>query len=531
VENTAQLLRTFYYGLYSADRTGYLKSEQLFNGVMGAGSIALGALACLGLAAGSVCNPLVAAAASASVLAVLAGTAPSATPARAIVALVTVLLTGYAFCGRGFAYLGRPPIYVGEIALVLACIIGLTAGTFRPTVRAAGLPLLVFMAWSALRTVPGIVTYGLDALRDAAVWGYALFALALAGALVRLGDVRGFIRWYRVLLTPLLVWFFLLGLVRAFNPHFEFPAGPAGVPLVVLKPGDTAVHLSGIAAFLALRLHRLPCERPPRTWLRDWQLWALWTGCFLLHGSQNRGGLLGLLTSLLFLSALLHKGTWTKPAALLAIVVAAFTAFEFEIPAGLQRKATPEQIVENLRSVAGSDDPRLEGTRRWRLQWWRTILGYTVQGEYFWIGKGFGSNLADEDGFQVTRDRSLRSPHNGHLTILARTGVPGFVLWWTFLTAHGIMLVRSARQAKDNGDTIRSKLFLWLLTYSIAATINAASDVYLEGPQGGIWFWCLIGVARALFSLPGSQHPLRAMSGKDSLPARKQLGSEATVAA
>ncbi len=26
-------------------------------------------------------------------------------------------------------------------------------------------------------------------------------------------------------------------------------------------------------------------------------------------------------------------------------------------------------------------------------------------------------------------DNSLRSPHNGHLTILARTGVPGFALW------------------------------------------------------------------------------------------------------
>jgi hypothetical protein len=23
--------------------------------------------------------------------------------------------------------------------------------------------------------------------------------------------------------------------------------------------------------------------------------------------------------------------------------------------------------------------------------------------------------------------------------------------------------------------------------------VNAAFDVFLEGPQGGVWFWCLIG--------------------------------------
>ena len=27
---------------------------------------------------------------------------------------------------------------------------------------------------------------------------------------------------------------------------------------------------------------------------------------------------------------------------------------------------------------------------------------YTVFGDYFWTGKGFGINLADDDGFQTT---------------------------------------------------------------------------------------------------------------------------------
>ena len=36
------------------------------------------------------------------------------------------------------------------------------------------------------------------------------------------------------------------------------------------------------------------------------------------------------------------------------------------------------------------------------------------------------------------------------------------------------------------------------MAYFTAFLVNMSFDVYLEGPQGGIWFWCLIGYAIAL---------------------------------
>jgi hypothetical protein len=36
-------------------------------------------------------------------------------------------------------------------------------------------------------------------------------------------------------------------------------------------------------------------------------------------------------------------------------------------------------------------------------------------------------------------------------------------------------------------------LNLWILCYWLAFMINGAFDVFLEGPQGGIWFWCIFG--------------------------------------
>ena len=37
-------------------------------------------------------------------------------------------------------------------------------------------------------------------------------------------------------------------------------------------------------------------------------------------------------------------------------------------------------------------------------------------------------------------------------------------------------------------------VFLFLVCYWLASLIQAAFDVYLEGPVGGIWHWTLVGV-------------------------------------
>lgn len=480
-------------------------------------ALAGAALTTLALSAAAAWNPAAAAAACLALVGLSLALQPGLAPARIVLILVGGLLTGYAFFGRGFAYLGVPPVFVGEIVLFAVCLLSVRMASARRRLHPSALILIAFLTWCAARTLPGIFQHGLDALRDAALWGYAAFALAVAAALWRVGDVRPVLHWYSALLTPVLVWFFLLGLARASQPNLQFPEGPAGVPLVIVKSGDVAVHLAGAAAFLALGLHRSRLASPAQTLRREWQLWLLWVGCFLFYGSQNRGGLLGLTVSLLFLAVVLRRGRWAKAVVLGLALVTAFAVMNLEIDFGYERKATPRQIVENLQSVVGSDNPRLEGTRRWRLEWWRKIVGYTVHGPFFWSGKGFGPNLADEDGFQVTRDRSLRSPHNGHLTILARTGVPGFVLWTAFLAAHGWGLVRLARRARLAGDARTSHVLLWLFTYWLAATINGASDVYLEGPQGGIWFWCLVGAGQSLMALPRRSAPGAASSVR-SLP-------------
>lgn len=148
-----------------------------------------------------------------------------------------------------------------------------------------------------------------------------------------------------------------------------------------------------------------------------------------------------------------------------------------------------------------SSAPGLEGTKQFRLRWWATIVDYTVFGPYFWSGKGFGVNLADDDGFQPTADHSLRAPHNSHMTVLARMGVPGLILWLLLQGAFAVGLLRSVLAHARGGAAHLAAAGGIIFAYWTAAMVDTSFDPYLEGPQGGIWFWTLFGLGLVVMRL------------------------------
>jgi hypothetical protein len=159
------------------------------------------------------------------------------------------------------------------------------------------------------------------------------------------------------------------------------------------------------------------------------------------------------------------------------------------------RPATLQQMIENLLSIFGSSsDSGLEGSKQFRLAWWGEIVDYTVFGKYFWTGKGFGVNLADADGFQSTVDHSLRSPHNSNMTVLARMGVPGLILWLLLQGLFGIGLLRATLAFRRAGYRHLTLIGGLVFAYWLAMMVDTSFDPYLEGPQGGIWFWTIFGL-------------------------------------
>src|SRR5207248_9349956 len=93
------------------------------------------------------------------------------------------------------------------------------------------------------------------------------------------------------------------------------------------------------------------------------------------------------------------------------------------------------------------------------------------------------------------------NPHNGHLAMLARAGVPGLTLWALVQVTWAWSVLRAYVWSRRLGERNWPELFLFLLGYWIAFMINASFDVYLEGPMGGIWYWTVYGVGLAAVAI------------------------------
>jgi len=405
-----------------------------------------------------------------------------------------VALMGYALCGKGFAYVSIPPLYVAEIVLLL----GLGCAVCRPSavwraisVRYLSLPLVLFMVWGAARTLPNLSECGADALRDGVLWGYGTFAvLVFTVAGTGIHALRIFVRRFYCFATlyPYLSAVALLIQIMG----IAAPALPGvGFPVLSNKTGDIAVHLAGVSAFFLVGLLR--ARRV---------LWFV-SGflSILICASGNRGAALSYLIAISFvlLFSVNARALVLRFLLPIGLLLGATFFFDPEVKLHQGREISLRQLVINYTSVFTNldDNPgNTEGTKRWRLMWWGRIVDYTIFGDYFWGGKGYGVNLTISDGFK-SKSGLLRNPHNAHMTVLARSGVIGLALWILLQGTWSVQVFKRRLRARRTGDRQWEALFLALAAYWIAFMINASFDVFLEGPMGGVWFWVVFGFGLA----------------------------------
>jgi hypothetical protein len=429
---------------------------------------------------------------------------------RGFLVLLGVILIGYMFFSRGFAYIGVRPIFIGEVVLATGVFAFLFA---LPRVR-MGLPsalIVLFMVWGALRTIPYIPTYGVDALRDGVTWEYGAFALFVAAFAMR-RDVETVVKVYGRLVPLFLLW---VPIATALNFAGVVPTIPGtDVPIIGFKQGDMGVQLAGVAGFMLAGLYAWV---PGRRLVPEWLLWVAWFPEAAIVAAQTRGAMLAMSVVGVALLLVRPSARWIRAFAIAAVILVVAIALNPGIDVGYRRSLSVTQVLSNITSVFGdTGNEDLDGSREWRLAWWDTIIKYTVNGPYFWTGKGFGINLANADGFQVginEGDATLRAPHNGHIEILARSGVPGLVLWILMNVAWLVMMLRASVRFRRARDNLASGVIAWLVVLWGAALINASFDVYLQGPHGGIWFWAVVGLGIAL----SRQAPATADEGAEAV--------------
>src|SRR5580658_3712743 len=112
-------------------------------------------------------------------------------PGRAVrlpwyVKMLLTYLAAITIIGKGPTYLGVPPLYWGEVVMAAGLLLiapQIKRTDFLRKTQTLTIAIAGFMILGALLTAVSFPRWGMDALRDAAMWYYALFyfiALGLA---------------------------------------------------------------------------------------------------------------------------------------------------------------------------------------------------------------------------------------------------------------------------------------------------------------------------------------------------------------
>ena len=290
----------------------------------------------------------------------------------------------YALFSKIFAYVGWPPLYAGELLLLMALVAIVQArrlGTLIGT--PVGLLLGCFLIWQVSCMLPYLQIYGMDALRDGVIWGYSLFAVVVASLVLRLPALLEEVlsRYSRLARLVVFVapglFFFLMYFGGALN---AISGVLAGIQTPYVKADEISVHLAGVSAFVWLGLAKD----------KHWLMFAALLAVFPL-GMMNRGGMLAFLCAVALLVILQpHIPRLVVILTSVMIIVVLLAVFDVHIPIpGRAREISLDQVMESVTSVvSNSESGDLGGTKEWRLRWWSKIWDYTFNGPYFWTGKG-----------------------------------------------------------------------------------------------------------------------------------------------
>ncbi len=428
-----------------------------------------------------------------------------------------LLLGGYLFLDKTFAYVHVPhaPVFIGEIVLGIG--IAESIHLRLPWRRLVGSSpvlkaLLAFMAACLLRLLVDLPRYRLDAVRDSAIWYYGAFAFLVAAAAVADPTfVPQLLRWYRRALPWFLVWApFAIVLHYVGGPLAVATVPDSAAPLNSFKPQDIAIQVAMGITYLWLGVHRVTGEQRRRS-RSDTALTLLGILTVLLAGTQTRGGFLAAVVLLGIVLLYLTPGRQRRMVVPVGVGLAMMLAFAVLLDLKLHgevRDISVRQALANVSSITGqSSSDQLSGTVQWREGMWSQV-GTDLRTHGTWLtGIGFGVILPDRYDVDVGNTNNadsaapLRSVHNSHLTILARTGVPAFALWLLLWVVFCRQLYRSVRRRPGGVRDPANALTVWLLAAPPAFLINAVFDPALEGPHSGIWLFTIVGVAAAHVSL------------------------------
>jgi O-antigen/teichoic acid export membrane protein len=418
------------------------------------------------------------------------------------------LLGGYLFFSKSFAYLHVPgtPVFIGEIVLGIGLfeVLRVPSPWRHLLNRAPALRLAIaFLAVCCVRLYFDYPKYGLDAVRDASVGYYLLFAFLAAAAVVAEPTfVPRLLGWYRKVLPAFLFWAPVALMLASIDSLTGIYMPGTETPVNSFKAGDFGVQIAVAIGFLWLDARRTEAGQTGK--------FSTTVGLSLvgLVGlaaclSQNRGGFIAgaavLLVVAVYLSPARRRRLVVPILAGLAGISVLVLLLNLRLPTD-EREFSLQQVTENMLSIIQRDQSEdLSGTVEWREQYWQRIRHDMLTQGTWKSGFGFGVVLGARYGADDPNDPApLRSAHNTHLTVFARTGIVGLIVWALLWLAWCYRLQWWIRRRSGGVRDPDGAIVIWVLAAAVGWLVNAYFDPSLEAPSACIWLYVLVGVGAAM---------------------------------
>ncbi|MGF7237806.1 MAG: O-antigen ligase family protein, partial [Frankia sp.] len=470
---------------------------------------------------------------------------PQLRPFRWFTPALLVILTGYMFFGRSFAYVGIPgtSIFIGEMVFALGVIEAVKA---RRVIRARFVMsppfrvLAVFIALCAIRLLVDLPKYRMGAVRDAAIGYYPIYAFLVAAAVMTdPGFVHRLLRWYVRVFPFFLLWVPFSVVLSKDKALSSTTVLGSSTPINTFVNPVTAVLTAMALTFLWLGLRTQAGKRTERRTAELFVILGI-LGLLMLW-SQARTALLTVTIvcgiTLLFVGAPRRRYVLLHAFGSIALLVAIALMLNLHANVG-GRQVSVGQATTNILSLVnkksgGNEEAKsgLQGTVSWRKQYEEKIIKDSLVWKHAFTGQGFGPVLSRKYALgsaQAAGAEPLRNAHNSYVTILARTGLPGLGLWILMWIAWFRYVGGLARTRRRGNRLLPATLAAWLVAGVAGFMTAALSDPTFEGPQGAIWAWTLVGLGAAetavFYRRPGRGEdsfgvPRRPATAPDSVPA------------
>ena len=406
----------------------------------------------------------------------------------------------YIVLNTGFEMVRFPPvgpgIPIGELVLIV-CLCIISTRTLLPKMAKEVwiLPILIWWGMSLSRALIDTSVGGAWSLRDASQAIESLYLIVGFWLVNSLGNLQYFFSWLKKLFIVLALYGLLMPFddtLRALSPTLHGVS--SGATPIFFTMTNTAVMILWSACWLLI-------DRPKNSsaiTLRMRTLVACLLVAFAVVFPQGRtiyGAVLAV-GAILFVAKRRLSGKWLLILLSGVVMVGAISVSGLQLKGGRGHTISLEFIMQHFESISGSAQSEdvagaAEGVPR-RLAWWRHIYSEMSDSPRKMIfGLGYGMPLTD---FRGMGGASVREPHNSYISVAARLGIAGFLVWLLMQASLYYSWWRSYQLCRRMQWTQDQNNLLLFLIYFVLLLVVAIGEPGFEMPFNTIPYYLFFGV-------------------------------------